>query len=153
MAFKSVAEETPQDSETTFKTVVEGTVRQLHPLVQEESYCIGREAIVNAIIHSEGRQVEVEIIYEPRQFRLRVRDDGHGIDPKILAEGGRSDHWGMQGMRERANKIGAELKVWSGHETGTEVELTVPGATAYRADGANSTRFWTALYKKYSQMT
>jgi signal transduction histidine kinase len=140
VAFKSVAEETPQGRSATFKTVVEGSVRQLHPLVHEESYCIGREAIVNALTHSGGRNVEVEIIYENRQFRLRVRDDGHGIDPKVLAEGGRSDHWGMQGMRERANRIGAELKIWSGHGTGTEVELTVPGATAYQADGANATR-------------
>ncbi|HEV2829245.1 MAG TPA: triple tyrosine motif-containing protein, partial [Pyrinomonadaceae bacterium] len=137
-AFKSVAEETPQGRKATFRTVVEGNARQLHPLVHEESYCIGREAIVNALTHSGGRNVEVEIIYEPRQFRLRVRDDGHGIDSKILEEGGRSDHWGMQGMRERANKIGAELKLWSGHETGTEVELTVPGATAYQTAGNSS---------------
>jgi nitrate/nitrite-specific signal transduction histidine kinase len=126
---------------------VEGGVRELHRLVQEESYCIGREAILNALTHSGGHNVEVEIIYEPRTFRLRVRDDGHGIHQKILAEGGRSDHWGMQGMRERANKIGAELKIWSGHETGTEIELTVPGQTAYQGD-RESKRSWSALYKK-----
>ena len=146
-AFKGVAEETPQGRQVTFKTVEQGSVRQLHPLVQEEAYCIGREAVINALTHSGGRNVEVEIIYESRQFRLRVRDDGRGIDPKILKEGGRPDHWGMQGMRERANKIGAELKLWSGHETGTEVELTVPGTTAYQANNANATRVWTALYK------
>lgn len=134
-AFKSVAEETSAGRKVTFKTVVEGSFRTLHPLVQEESYCIGREAIINALTHSGGRNVEVEISYESRQFRLRVRDDGHGIDQKILKEGGRQDHWGMQGMRERANKIGAELKIWSGRETGTEVELTVPGATAYQPAG------------------
>ena len=138
VAFKSVAEETATGGKAAFKTVVEGSVRQLHPLVQEESYCMGREAIINALTHSGGRNVEVEIIYEPRQFRLRVRDDGRGIDPKILEEGGRRDHWGMQGMRERAHKIGAELKIWSGHETGTEVELTVPGATAYQTAGNSS---------------
>jgi ligand-binding sensor domain-containing protein/signal transduction histidine kinase len=137
-AFKDVAEETPQGRKGTFKTVVEGSFRKLHPLVQEESYCIGREAIINALTHSEGRNVEVEISYESRQFRLRVRDDGHGINQKILKEGGRPDHWGMQGMRERANKIGAELKIWSGHENGTEVELTVPGATAYQPASSRS---------------
>jgi ligand-binding sensor domain-containing protein/signal transduction histidine kinase len=146
-AFQSVAAETQQGRKATFKTVVEGSVRQLQPLVQEESYCIGREAIVNALTHSGGRNVEVEIIYEPRQFRIRVRDDGHGIDSKILEEGGRSDHWGMQGMRERANKIGAALKLWSGHEIGTEVELTVPGTTAYQ-DARESKRSWSALHKK-----
>ena len=142
VAFKSVAEETAQGRKATFKTVMVGSVRQLHPLVQEESFCIGREAIINALTHSGGRNVEVEIIYESRQFRLRVRDDGRGIDPKILKEGGRPDHWGMQGMRERANKIGAELKLWSGHETGTEVELTVPGATAYQTAGNRSGLSW-----------
>ncbi|MEY2396099.1 MAG: hypothetical protein QOF94_2444, partial [Acidobacteriaceae bacterium] len=103
-AFERVADETPQGADATFKTVVEGRVRELHPMVREECYWIGREAVVNALTHSNGRKVEVEISYDPRQFRLRVRDDGRGIDPKILEEGGRSDHWGLQGMRERAQK-------------------------------------------------
>ena len=87
-AFERVAEETPQGADATFKTVVEGKVRELHPMVREECYWIGREAVVNALTHSNGRKVEVEITYDPRQFRLRVRDDGRGIDPKILEEGG-----------------------------------------------------------------
>jgi len=131
-AFRSVAEETSQGRDATFKTVVEGHVRELHPLVMEECYCIGREAIINALSHSEGQNVEAEIAYDTRQFRLRVRDDGRGIEPKILEAGGRTGHWGLQGMRERAEKIGGQLRFWSRPETGTEVELTVPGATAYR---------------------
>jgi signal transduction histidine kinase/ligand-binding sensor domain-containing protein len=141
-AFQRVAEESPQCREATFKTVVEGGVRELHPMVLEESYCIGREAIVNALIHSEGLNVEVEITYGPRQFRLRVRDDGRGFDPEILEEGGRPDHWGLQGMRERAQRIGAQLELWSRPGTGTEVELIVPGATAYQAVGTRSKRTW-----------
>lgn len=139
-AFKRVAEETPNGGEATFKAVVEGGVRELHPVVLEESFSIGREALVNALTHSDGRNVEVEITYDTRQFRLRVRDDGRGIDSRILEEGGRPDHWGMQGMRERAQKIGAQLKVWSGPETGTEIELIVPGATAYQAARDKSKR-------------
>ncbi|HWS87675.1 MAG TPA: two-component regulator propeller domain-containing protein [Pyrinomonadaceae bacterium] len=141
-AFKRVAKETPHGGEATFKTVVEGGVRELHPVVLEESFSVGREALVNALTHSGGRHVEVEITYDARQFRLRVRDDGRGIDSKILEEGGRPDHWGMQGMRERAQKIGAQLKVWSGPETGTEVELVVPGGTAYRAARDRSKGSW-----------
>jgi signal transduction histidine kinase len=140
-AFKRVAEENPQAHETTFKAVVEGSQRELHPLVMEESYCIGREAIINALTHSNGSNVEIEITYDPRQFRLRVRDDGRGFDPKILEDGGRPDHWGLQGMRERSDRIGAQLKIWSRLEAGTEVELIVPGATAYRP-GQRSRRFW-----------
>ncbi|HEX7315669.1 MAG TPA: two-component regulator propeller domain-containing protein [Pyrinomonadaceae bacterium] len=140
-AFQRVVEETPQGSDVTFKTVVEGGVRELHPIIREEAYCIGREALVNALTHSAGRHVEVEITYEPRQFRLRVRDDGCGIDPAIIEEG-RPDHWGLRGMRERAQRIGAQLNFWSRAETGTEVELTIPGATAYQVPGAQRKRFW-----------
>jgi len=140
-AFQRVVEETPQGGSVAFKTMVEGNVRELHPIIREESYCIGREALVNALTHSEGRNVEVEIIYDPRQFRLRVRDDGRGIDPAIIEEG-RPNHWGLRGMRERAQRIGAQLNLWSRSETGTEVELTVPGATAYQVPSAKSKRFW-----------
>src|SRR5262249_2005982 len=75
--FKRVVEDNPQGREAIFKTVVEGNVRELHPLVLEETYSIGREALINALTHSKGSHVEVEITYDPRQFRLRVRDDGH----------------------------------------------------------------------------
>lgn len=140
-AFRGVAEETSQGRDVVFKTVVEGKVRDLHPMVLEESYCIGREAIINALSHSEGHHVEVEITYDSRQFRLRIRDDGRGIDSKVLEAGGRSGHWGLQGMYERAQKIGGQLKFWSRPETGTEIELTVPGATAYRAYAQKSKKF------------
>jgi len=148
-AFRSIAEETSQGRETIFHTVVEGHVRDLHPLVLEECYCIGREAIINALTHSEGQQVELEITYDSRQFRLRVRDDGRGIDPKILEEGGRPGHWGLQGMRERAHKIGGQLKFWSRPETGTEVELTVPGATAYQSSSDKAKKkFWPSRFHR-----
>jgi nitrate/nitrite-specific signal transduction histidine kinase len=111
-------------------------------MVLEESFSIGREALVNALTHSEGRSVEVEITYDPRQFRLRVRDDGRGIDPAILEDGGRAGHWGLQGMRERAQKIGAQLQLWNRPGTGAEVELIVPAATAYRTAPVESKKSW-----------
>jgi signal transduction histidine kinase/ligand-binding sensor domain-containing protein len=148
-ALRSIAEETSQGRETIFKTVVEGYVRDLHPLVLEECYCIGREAIINALTHSEGQHVELEITYDSRQFRLRVRDNGRGIDPKILEEGGRPGHWGLQGMRERAQKIGGQLKFWSRPETGTEVELSVPGATAYQSlSDKSKKKFWLNRFQR-----
>jgi ligand-binding sensor domain-containing protein/signal transduction histidine kinase len=140
-AFKRVAKDNPQ-GDATFSTVVEGDVRELHPLVLEESYCIGREALINAMTHSKGSHVEVEITYDPRQFRLRVRDNGNGVDPKILEDGGRPGHWGLPGMRERSERVGGQLKIWSGNETGTEIELTVPGATAYRQSGDKHRKPW-----------
>ncbi len=87
----------------------------------EEVFAIGREALIN-----------VEITYDARQFRLRVRDDGQGIDSAILENGGRDNHWGLNGMRERASKICAELTLCSRPDSGTEIELTVPSQTAYR---------------------
>jgi len=130
-AFAQVADEISND-QITFKTVVEGRTRTLNPLVIEETYAIGREAILNAFAHSGGNQLEVEITYDRQQFRVRIRDDGRGIDPQILKQGGRTDHFGLQGMRERASRINAQLNLWSGAERGTEVELLVPAKTAYQ---------------------
>ena len=96
--------------------------------------------------HSKGSHVEVEITYDPKLFRLRVRDYEHRVDPKILGDGGRPGHFGLQGMRERSERVGGQLKIWSGHETGTEIGLTVPGATAYRqADNNGGTRGFVGL--------
>jgi len=141
-AFKRIVEENSAARQITFKTVVEGRVRHLHPLVLEETYCIGREAIINALTHSEGFHVEVEITYDPRQFRLRIRDDGRGFDTAILEHGGRPDHWGLPGMKERAQRIGAELELWSRPNAGTEVELRIPGATAYGTHKPGAKRYW-----------
>jgi nitrate/nitrite-specific signal transduction histidine kinase len=62
---------------------------------------------------------------------LRIRDDGQGIDPKVQQEGRRAGHWGLPGVRERAQRIGAQLDFWSEAGAGTEVQLTVPAAVAY----------------------
>jgi signal transduction histidine kinase/ligand-binding sensor domain-containing protein len=131
--FRHVAQEVSQEQVAEVKVVVEGSPRGLHPMVLEESFSIGREALINALRHSGGLHVEVEIAYHPKQFCLRVRDDGRGIDPEVLQQGGRPDHWGLQGMRERAQTMGAQLRLRSRPEGGTEVELMVPGTTAYRS--------------------
>jgi two-component sensor histidine kinase len=131
-AFQRVTEETAPSRAATRRMVVEGDVRELHPMILEESYSIGREALINALVHSDGLHVEVEITYDARQFRLRVRDGGRGMDADILKKG-RADHWGLQGMRERAGRIGAQLELWGRPGTGTEVGLTVPAAMAYQA--------------------
>ena len=140
-AFQQVADETSQTRDTSFKTVVEGSVRELSPLVLDECYAIGREALINALSHSGGLHIEVEITYDAREFRLHVLDDGRGIDPEVLEKGARDGHWGLQGMRERATKIGGQLEFWSRPGTGTEVALTVPAAMAYRVL-AKSKRSW-----------
>jgi signal transduction histidine kinase len=147
-AFQLVAAEAAPAAGMTFRSVVEGRPRELHSAVLEECYSIGREALINALAHSGGRHVEVEVIYEPGQFRLRVRDDGRGIAPTILEEGGRADHWGLPGMRERARRIGAQLEMWSRPGAGTEVELIVPGAAAYLDPPPKAKRSWLRLLSR-----
>jgi signal transduction histidine kinase len=134
-ALERVAREASHDGATRLKSVVEGRPRALDPIVMEEAFAIGREALLNSLAHSRAAEVEMEIAYDPRQLRLRIRDDGRGIDPQILGSGGRADHWGIQGMRERALRIGARIEIWSRPGAGTEIELTVPAATAYRDTG------------------
>ena len=139
-----VADESPDNHKSEFKAVVEGNARELHPMVLEESYHIGPEALMNALNYSGGLHIEAEIAYDAKQFRLRNRDDGRGIDPAILEHGGRTGHWNLQGMRERAQRIGGQLEFCSRPGTGAEVELRVPGPTACRASGTPSKRMWLA---------
>lgn len=128
-----------------FHVEVEGTPRDHHPILRDEVYRIAGEAMRNALRHAEAHRIEVEIRYDERQFRLRVRDDGKGINPKSLDEDRRPGHYGLRGMRERAKLLGGELTVWSEVGAGTEVELRIPAAKAYAtADGRR--RSW--LQKK-----
>jgi signal transduction histidine kinase len=110
---------------------VEGAARTLRPIVRDEMFRIAGEALRNAFQHAGAKQIEVELRYDERQLRLRVRDDGKGIDLKLLAAEGRSGHFGLHGMRERAELIGGKLTVWSSPGSGTEIELTIPAARAY----------------------
>jgi len=113
-----------------FSLEVEGGAQDLHPILRDEIYRIASEALRNAFHHAQARRIEVEIRYDARQFRVRVRDDGVGIDPSMLHEG-RAGHFGLPGMRERAKSIGGQLELWSEQGAGTEVELTIPASVAY----------------------
>jgi signal transduction histidine kinase len=134
-AINTLGEELANDptmrGSSTFRVTVEGESRELHPIRRDEIYRIAAEALRNAFRHAAARQVEVEIRYDHQQFRMRVRDDGKGIDQAILSGHGREGHFGLPGMRERANSLGGKLVVWSEPEAGTEVELRIPADTAY----------------------
>jgi signal transduction histidine kinase len=90
-----------------------------------------REAIRNAYAHTRARRIEAEIGYGEKLLRVRIRDDGVGMNGELLAETGRVSHWGLPGMRERANRIGGQLDVWSELGAGTEIELRLPNTIAY----------------------
>jgi signal transduction histidine kinase/ligand-binding sensor domain-containing protein len=114
----------------TFRVLVEGVPRAVRPTLQDEIYRIARESLRNAFRHAQAGHIETEIMYG-ESLRLRFRDDGKGIDPSVVEHGGRSGHWGLPGIRERAKQVGAQLAVWSELGAGTEVELNIPGSIAY----------------------
>jgi signal transduction histidine kinase/ligand-binding sensor domain-containing protein len=126
-----------------FHVEMEGTTRDLHPILRDEVYRIAGESVRNAFKHAQARRIEVEIRYDERQFRLRVRDDGKGIDPKLMNEDGRTGHYGLRGMRERAKLLGGKLAVWSELDSGTELELRIPASRAYETSPARR-RSWLA---------
>ena len=88
-----------------------------------------------------AKTVEVEVEYASKYLRVLVRDDGRGIDPEVL-HAGREGHWGLMGMRERSERIGASLRLRSRIGAGTEVELTVPGAIAFENQTNGSISRW-----------
>ena len=124
-----------------FRVVVNGSARSLHPIVFEEIFKVAKESLGNAFRHSGAHSIEAEINYEPNGLRIRIRDDGNGIDPAILSRGHREGHFGLPGMRERAQKVGARLDVWSGAGVGTEVELRIAAPIAYASE-PNGSALW-----------
>jgi ligand-binding sensor domain-containing protein/signal transduction histidine kinase len=134
MAISTLAEELaadPSNHPSEFRVAVEGQARDVHPLVRDEIYKIAAEALRNAFRHSQATQVEVELRYDNEQFRLRIRDDGRGIDAAVLSSQGIERHYGLRGMRERATLMGGKLAVWSEVNAGTELELRLPATAVY----------------------
>ena len=115
---------------------MEGQTKDLTPIVRDEIHKLVSEALRNSFKHAHASRIEVEIHYGKRLFRLQVRDDGKGIDPQLLREGRRDGHYGLPGMRERANLVGGHLAIWSEPDSGTEIELTISARIAY-AKSAN----------------
>ncbi len=131
-AFSRIRQELGIEVQIDFRVIVLGSPRKLNPLIRDEVYRIGREVLVNAFRHSRASCIEIEIAYAPKRFRIVVRDDGCGIDPQVLLAG-REGHWGLPGMRERAERVGARLRIWSRAASGTEVELSVPNSIAFES--------------------
>ncbi|MBV8865267.1 MAG: hypothetical protein JO210_07695 [Acidobacteriaceae bacterium] len=125
-----------------FELTVEGKPRQLSAVMKSEVCRIANEVLTNAFRHADAQRIEAEIRYDPRFLRLRFRDDGKGLDPNILKGGERPGHWGLKGIRERAERMGAALELWSEAGAGTEVQLKIPAVFAY---ARSHTRMWFRL--------
>jgi len=144
-ALRALGQELATGHIASFRLVIEGPGRELQPIIRDEIYRIAREALRNAFAHSGAIHIEAEITFGERLFRLRIRDDGTGIPPKVL-DGGRSGHFGLTGMRERAKQIGSQLTISSVPEAGTEIELSVKGSIAYnKTSGAPG---WRLFHRK-----
>ena len=139
-AFAIIQQEFEAEShgkDVKFRILAEGQRRPLHPLIRDEFYRIGREALTNAFRHADANHIDLELKYGAKQLRLLVRDDGCGIEPNILQKG-RIGHWGLSGMRERAERIGARFHVFSKASAGTEVELSVPARVAFQDEAGGT---------------
>ena len=133
--------------EINFRVVVEGASLPLRPAIRDDVYSIGREALVNAFRHSGASSIDVHLEYAPSHLRVLVQDDGGGIDPQVV-HFGRDGHWGLSGMRERAERIGGTLRVLSRTGGGTEVELRVPSDVAFGNNPSSLAPSWGAIWQR-----
>jgi len=146
--FSRIQKDLAISTQSGFRVIVEGAPRPLRPVIRDEIYFIGREALANAFRHSGASEVAVEIEYSTSHLRVLVRDNGCGVDPQVV-NSGRDGHWGLSGMRERAERIGGKLKVLSMASAGTEIHLAVPSRLAYEpAFPARQNLWFSRLYSR-----
>ena len=138
--FAAAAVQAESAAASLLRIVTEGQPRALCPIVLSEILRIGDEAILNAIRHSGAQEIVVSIVYHSREFLLQIADNGIGIAPEVIARGGRHNHFGMKGMRERAEVVGGHFSIASRPGGGTQVTLTVPGSIAYEPKGRRRMR-------------
>ncbi len=147
-AFSRLQQELAPAGNAEFRMIVEGIPRPIRPAVRDDIYHIGREALANCFRHSRATEIVMEVEYSANFLRIMVRDNGIGIDPDILRTG-LDGHWGLSGMRERAERIGARLRVLSRNDAGTEIELSIPGRIAFEPQPTDSARPWySRLYSR-----
>jgi signal transduction histidine kinase/ligand-binding sensor domain-containing protein len=139
--FSRIQKDLAISTQSEFRVIVEGAPRPLRPVVHDEIYFVGREALANAFRHSGATEVVAEIEYSASHLRLLISDNGCGMDPQFLTTG-RDGHWGLSGMRERAERIGGKLKVLSMASAGTEIHLSVPSRLAFEPEFSSRQRLW-----------
>ncbi|WP_175511106.1 sensor histidine kinase [Collimonas sp. OK307] len=122
-----------EESGVQFEFVESAQLRGIMPFVGHELYRIANEALTNAFRHSQATQVKVEVMHERKTFILVVRDNGRGLPAEVMRSGQLAGHWGLPGMRERANKLGATMVLESAPGKGTMLQLSIPARIAYKA--------------------
>jgi signal transduction histidine kinase len=134
---EQLAADQDQQNRPGFRIQVDGTARDLAPLVRDDIFRIACEALRNAFQHARAKRIEVKIRYDRRQLRLLVLDNGKGIEGDVLTGGGRSGHFGLAGLHERAKLMNGKLAIWSELNSGTEIELIIPASVAYAKSHAS----------------
>jgi signal transduction histidine kinase len=140
-AFSRIRDELALKEDIEFRVIVAGRPRPLHPILRDEVYRIGREALVNAARHSGAKRIELELEYAEKELRVLVRDSGCGIDSEVI-QSGRNGQFGLAGMRERAERMGGSLHVYSSATAGTEVKLSVPNHVAFETTTPSILQRW-----------
>lgn len=148
LSLKDEGEQLAAQGDTVFSARMVGEPRCLHTIVNEEFYAIGRETLLNAFHHAGAAAIELQVQYGARELRLMVRDNGCGIPAEVQKRGGRSGHWGLPGMYERADKIKARLLCHSNDGSGTEWVLVLPAQLAYQPNSGESV--WHRLINRFS---
>jgi signal transduction histidine kinase len=143
-ALTGVGQSLAADRSIKFHSESEGEPKVLHPVVREEAYRIGAEALTNSFNHAKASSIELEIRYGTAALSLLIRDDGIGIEESALVETGRAGHFGLVGMRERAAKISSHVEIFTRPGAGTEVRLRVPATMAYRSRSPGKSTSWVA---------
>src|SRR5262249_40670969 len=142
-AFRRAIDGCRQGSPIEISFSVKGDSREMHPVVRDEVYRIGYEAIRNSCAHSHGDSLKVSLEYA-HDLTLRVNDNGVGIGPEVI-ERGKESHFGLRGMRERAERIGSKFTLVSCPDSGTVITLVVPGRLAFRSARPN----WSQRLKSF----
>jgi signal transduction histidine kinase len=135
-ALRIAGDQMAAQGSATFEVRVQGSSRDVHPILRDEVYRIALEGMRNAFQHAQANAIQAEIVYGD-SLKVRISDDGKGIDPATVNQR-RAGHYGLAGMRERAESIGGNLEVSSAPGVGTEIQLSIPGGIAFGGSGAGS---------------
>lgn len=121
-ALTNAAERITANTSVKARIQVSGTYRLLDPRVESELVRIGQEAMTNVVRHAHAAHVDVMLLFQEKLLRMTIEDDGCGFegDPASYSQDG---HFGLTGMRERAEQIGARFSVTSAEGKGTEVKV------------------------------
>jgi signal transduction histidine kinase len=131
-ALGTLGAELAEGRPTQLQVSVSGPSTNLNIAVWNEIYWIAREALANAFRHAGAQHIDCTVEYGKREFRLSVKDDGRGFPAEVQQQGARSGHWGLIGMRERAQKVGGKIGISNEPGGGTTVSVRIPATHAYK---------------------